>query len=95
MPDDLPDDVSRWPSDPFDVLGLARPATETDAKRAYTKLIRRFKPEHHPEQFRRVREAYETVLERIKWHGFEREFVEPARPPEPQPEPTAERLPNF
>ena len=31
------------------------------AQRNYTRLIRQFKPEHHPEQFRRIRDAYEHV----------------------------------
>src|SRR5688500_12033029 len=88
MADHLPDDPRHWPDDPFRLLGVEPPATETDVKRAYTRLIRRFKPEHHPEQFRRVREAYEHALEMLKWHGFvpPREFpttAEPAVRPEP------------
>jgi hypothetical protein len=49
---DLPDDPRRWPGDPFELLGVARGAVEIEIKRAYTRLIRRFKPEHHPEEFR-------------------------------------------
>jgi hypothetical protein len=36
--------------------------TPRDLRRAYHRLIRRYKPEHAQEAFRRVREAYETVL---------------------------------
>ena len=91
MPD-LPDDITRWPADPFELLGLAPSASEADAKRAYTKLIRRFKPEHHPDQFRRVREAYEAALDRMKWFGFERQYLEP-EPPTPAPEPPPPDVP--
>ncbi len=70
MPEPLPDDPRDWPHDPFLLLGVEPSATETDVKRAYTRLIRRFKPEHFPEQFRRVREAYEAALQRAKWLSY-------------------------
>lgn len=81
----LPDDPRNWPDDPFQLLGVEPPISEQDLKRAYTRLIRRFKPEHHPEQFRRVREAYESALERGKWFGF---FTSPQLPPPPPSERT-------
>lgn len=74
MLDELPDDPREWPTDPFRLLGVDWPTTEPDLKRAYTRLIRRFKPEHHPEQFRLVRDAYENALERVKWYSH---FAEP------------------
>jgi hypothetical protein len=76
MADHLPDDPRQWPDDPFRLLGVEPPATEQDLKRAYARLIRRFKPEHHPEEFRRVREAYEAALQRARWFHF-------SPPPEP------------
>ena len=30
-------------------------------------LIRRFKPEHYPQQFRRIRDAYETLEWQVRW----------------------------
>lgn len=88
MPD-LPDDPAEWPTDPFAVLGVEPGASETDIKRAYTRLIRRFKPEHAPEQFRRVREAYEACLQGFRWLAPPPEFhwTDPA----PRPEPDATR----
>src|SRR5579883_1594093 len=65
---ELPDDVDEWPADPFAVLGVRPGDDDAVIKRACTRLIRRFKPEHHPDQFRRVREAYETCLERSQWY---------------------------
>lgn len=57
----LPEDPSNWPRDPFALLGVRMPLTPKDLKRAYVKLIRQYKPEHHPEEFRRIRDAYEQV----------------------------------
>lgn len=67
---DLPDDVDRWPRDPYQLLGVARGADEQAVRRAYTQLIRRFQPEFHPEQFRRIHEAYTRL----------RKSAEPIRP---------------
>lgn len=64
----LPDDWRQWPRDPFKLLGVRPGVAPRDLKRAYTRLIRVYKPEHHPEAFGRLREAYET-LQRIVEHG--------------------------
>ncbi len=62
MSDHLPsDNPSTWPRDPYKLLGVARGASEREVRRAYHNLIRRFKPEHAPEAFRRIREAYEAA----------------------------------
>jgi hypothetical protein len=58
----LPDDLARWPHDPYALLGISRRASPAEVRRAYTRLIRFYKPEHFPEQFRRIRVAYEAVL---------------------------------
>ena len=47
--------------DPYGVLGLDRGATADDVRRAYLRLIRVHTPESDPEQFKRVRSAYETL----------------------------------
>jgi hypothetical protein len=58
----LPDDPARWPDDPHELLGVPRDVGPHDLRRAYTRLIRTFKPEQFPEQFRRIRAAYEMAL---------------------------------
>ncbi|QDU18383.1 J domain-containing protein [Urbifossiella limnaea] len=93
MPD-LPDDPAEWPTDPFAVLGVERGAAEIDIKRAYTRLIKRFKPEHAPEQFRRVREAYEACLEGFRWLAPPPEFHWDAAPPRRDPGPDAAPRPE-
>lgn len=78
----LPEDVSLWPTPPAEILGITDSATRKEAKRAYTRLIKRFKPEHFPEQFRRLREAYDQVDSRLQWqeklasHGFTIQFAD-------------------
>lgn len=57
----LPDDSSRWPNDPFELLGVPRGASDRDLKSAYGNLIRRFKPEHAPREFRKIRDAFESA----------------------------------
>ncbi len=88
MADHLPDDPRQWPADPFRVLGVEPGAAEADVRRAYTRLIRRFKPEHAPEQFRRVREAYEQVLEMTRWGGWNPPPFSPSPDAEPDVPPT-------
>jgi hypothetical protein len=74
----LPDDLKRWPADPYQLLGVAPGCSPRDLRRAYTQLIRIFKPEQHPDEFRRIREAYEAALRGA-------EFA-PLTPAEPWPE---------
>ena len=55
--------------DLYIVLGLAHGATETDIKRAYRRLARRFHPDINPgdrmaeARFRQILEAYETLID--------------------------------
>lgn len=47
--------------DPYTVLGLDRDAKAEDVRQAYFRLVRIYSPEAHPEEFKRVRAAYETL----------------------------------
>ena len=81
MEDELPEDINHWPTDPYVLIGITSGASRRDLKRAYTKLIRRFKPEHFPEQFRRLREAYESLDNHLEWRELrEQRFPEPIDP---------------
>ena len=77
MSDHLPDDPAEWPDNPYSILGVPHGVEEKELKRAYVRLIRRFKPEQYPEQFQRLREAYETLQ---RWAAFHL----PAPPPQPR-----------
>ena len=58
----LPEDLSLWPKSPYQLLGVTPGTAERDVRRAYTRLIRIWKPEQFPEHFRRIRDAYEALL---------------------------------
>jgi tetratricopeptide (TPR) repeat protein len=45
----------------YEVLGVEKTADERAIKKAYFALVRRFPPETHPEEFKKVREAYEVL----------------------------------
>lgn len=82
----LPDDFAHWPDDPRELLGVAANVTPRELRRAYNRLIRIYKPEQAPEQFRRIREAYEYLLRIAEW--FTPRADAPAAPAGeiPQPE---------
>ncbi|HHY98593.1 MAG TPA: DnaJ domain-containing protein [Firmicutes bacterium] len=46
---------------PYEVLGIEEDASIEEIKRAYLKLIRKFAPERHPDEFKRIRAAYEQL----------------------------------
>jgi curved DNA-binding protein CbpA len=47
--------------DPYRVLGIDPRATTEDVRQAYFRLVRRYTPEAHPDEFKAVRTAYETL----------------------------------
>lgn len=63
----LPENLDQWPDDPFALLGVTYASNRRDVKRAYAQLIRVYKPEHFPEHFRRIRDAYELLDQRLAW----------------------------
>jgi len=58
----------------------------TDLKRAYNSWLRRYKPERAPEEFQRLRAAYETLDEELRYgSSLTRRSVPESRPVEPEP----------
>lgn len=45
----------------YNILGLAPDASQVEIKKAYFKLVRQHSPEADPEQFQKIREAYEHL----------------------------------
>jgi curved DNA-binding protein CbpA len=45
----------------YERLGVSADATREEIKRAYHRLLRKYPPERAPEEFKRIREAYETL----------------------------------
>ena len=71
----LPGDMAEWPNDPCQLLGVSWGVSARDLRRADLRLIKIYKPEHAPEQFRRIREAYET-LSRFTSHDSDSTSIE-------------------
>ena len=46
-------------------LGLTAAATREEVRSAYRILVRQYPPERAPEEFKRIREAYETLSEPV------------------------------
>lgn len=59
-------------SNPYEVLGIRRDATQREVKQAYRKLAMNFHPDHNPEKpeaearFKQIQQAYETLSNRRK-----------------------------
>lgn len=64
----LPEDIERWPASPFVLLNVDPGASQQQVKSAYARLIRIYKPDHFPDQFQRIRQAYHDALGQGK-HG--------------------------
>ncbi|MBV9125794.1 MAG: J domain-containing protein [Planctomycetes bacterium] len=89
---ELDSDWTRWPTDPYQLLGVRPGVQARDLRRAYTRLIRTYKPEQYPEQFRRIRDAYEAILRHVemygRWSGSPQPTPAEEEPPEELPPPT-------
>jgi curved DNA-binding protein CbpA len=61
-------------ADPYAVLGLLADSDDETIRRRYLELVRQFSPEHHPEKFAAVRQAYESLRDldtRLRYRLFE------------------------
>ncbi|MBS0209681.1 MAG: J domain-containing protein [Planctomycetes bacterium] len=63
----LPDDPRDWPRGSYELLGVPEAVDRKQLRRAYHALLKRFKPEQAPEQFRLVREAYDQILRHVEF----------------------------
>lgn len=45
----------------LNMLGLGKGATPEEIKKAYFRLVRKYTPEKHPEEFQKIRKAYEEL----------------------------------
>jgi hypothetical protein len=82
---ELPPELSDWPTNPYQLLGVQPSVDPRDLKRAYTQLIRVYKPEQFPDHFRRLREAYETVLRQVEFR-MKYQAIDSDEPADPSPE---------
>lgn len=59
--------MRQWPEDPAELLGVDDDVDRKTLRRVYSRLVKHYKPEHAPEQFQRIRDAYESMLELVSW----------------------------
>lgn len=60
-------DWSLLPHDPWRFFGIEAGCDQRELKRRYNELIRRFKPERFPDEFQRIRAAYEQLESAIRY----------------------------
>jgi len=61
---------------PFDILGVNEDASDEAIKKAYLQKVRQYPPERAPEQFQRIRTAFEAITnrqQRLKYQLFHHE----------------------
>lgn len=61
-------------TDPYAVLGLPADCDDETIRRRYLELVKQFSPEHHPEKFALIRQAYESLRDletRVRYRLFE------------------------
>jgi hypothetical protein len=58
---------NRLPRDPAGFFGLSGEFDRKDLKRAYNSLLRIYKPEKYPEEFQRIRAAFEQLDEQLRY----------------------------
>src|ERR1017187_9998992 len=61
-------------TDPYAVLGLPTDSDDETIRRRYLELVKQFSPEHHPEKFAAIRQAYESLRDletRLRHRLFE------------------------
>ena len=68
MKNELSDNSDEWPISPFELLGVPITAEKSEIRRAYSALIRRFRPETHPKQFQSGFSAYGKISDILRWH---------------------------
>lgn len=51
------------------MLGLAPDADERSIKRAYARLLKVHRPDENPDEFQRLRQAYEATLAEAQWRA--------------------------
>ncbi len=60
----------------YKILGIRANATNEIIKKSYITLVKQYSPEHYPEEFQRIRRAYETLRDPVKrqQYDFQRKF---------------------
>ncbi|MCB2182409.1 MAG: J domain-containing protein [Desulfobulbaceae bacterium] len=65
---------------PYQILRIKEDADDASVKKAYLAAVKQFPPERFPEQFQKVREAYEkigTEKDRLRYALFDTSMPDP------------------
>lgn len=65
--ENAPVDWNLLPHAPLAFFGLDESFDRKELKRAYNRLLRQFKPEKHPQEFQRIRAAYELLDNQLRY----------------------------
>ena len=52
-------------NDPYEILDLARGASEADIRRRYLELVRQYPPDRDPQRFTEIHQAYEKLRDPV------------------------------
>lgn len=66
---------------PYETLEVKDSADDTEIKKAYLHMVRRYPPERFPDDFQRIRRAYELIKteeDRLSYRLFHSELPDPA-----------------
>ncbi len=77
---------------PWDALGVSQDIAVADLRRRYAALIKEFRPETHPQDFARIRQAYEVALPFARRREVELEEAQEAQAHVEPDERSAERV---
>ena len=55
----------------YKILGVRANATQDAIKKKYIEMVKAFPPETHPEEFQRIRRAYETLRDPVRRSEYE------------------------
>ncbi len=64
--------ISEWST-----LGIEPTTDVREIKRAYARKLKQYSPEDSPEEFQKIRESYEYLMENLKFINVERGFINP------------------
>jgi len=62
----LPESMDDWPSNHYELFDVSEDCSERDLRRAYHRLIKIYRAEEYPVEFRKLNESYESLRARLK-----------------------------
>ncbi|MBD3672434.1 MAG: J domain-containing protein [Planctomycetaceae bacterium] len=63
----LPSNLADWPANLHDLFGVQEDCTERDLRRSYHRLIKYYRAEEYPAEFRKLNESYESLRARLQY----------------------------